>query len=178
MSLDGWFYMKKGLLDDTRVGPFSNDEILKFAFEGAVQEKTMVAHSGHTKGQWVFAGQIAPFKTKIQDGISQRAAIKERSKLAREQERLSKLEAQAAAKELAAAERQRAASELAAAAESVRQAIPTPYAHPAPAGRSNGASPNSNGFRTRAGSGCNSLNAFGYESNRGGLDNCKSYHVA
>lgn len=107
MENTGWFYMKSGLFQDSRIGPLGDEELMEFAFEGRIQPKTLIASTVHTKGHWVHADQLPVLIAKFAEGESHRAADKERHKLAKDIERKSREIASVQMKEIEAAERMR-----------------------------------------------------------------------
>lgn len=101
--MSGWYYIRKGMLDDTQEGPFADAACLQLAFDGSIKPKTMVCHSTHTKGQWLQADLIPTLKRKCEDGDASRAQImtekadekrrqKEERQLQKEVERQAKQE--------------------------------------------------------------------------------------
>lgn len=70
--MTGWYYVKKSLLAEENVGPFTGDDFLQFAQDGTIKPDTMVFHQKYTRGQWVPMSRISPARKKYEAGERQR----------------------------------------------------------------------------------------------------------
>lgn len=82
--MSGWIYIKSGIVSDSQIGPLSDADLLRLAYNGEISLETNLTHPVNTKGRWVQAGQIQGIKKKIEEGKSERAAKKEQEKSARD----------------------------------------------------------------------------------------------
>lgn len=95
--MSSWFYIRKGIIDDTHEGPFTNAAILQYAFDAKIKPKTLICHPTYTNGNWLEAETIPAIKQKMQAGESHRdaeaLALRAEKESAKESAKLAKAEA-------------------------------------------------------------------------------------
>lgn len=100
-----WYYHKPSLLGGKSLGPFSDAEMLAFAFDGTITPDTEVCEITHTNDQWVPCKNVPAFLAKYKEGEEPRAKTREAERKAKEERALivakdkqAQREAQAAAR--------------------------------------------------------------------------------
>jgi hypothetical protein len=78
--MTGWYYIKKGIFDDTIEGPLDNAGIARLAFDGKLKSSAKVMHEQHTQGGWVEVSRVPGLLAKIEEGKQSRVAHAESQK--------------------------------------------------------------------------------------------------
>jgi len=88
--MSGWLYMKSGILNEETIGPVSDSEIGKLAYDGRLTLKTRIIHPVHTKNEWTTVNQIPALVKRIEQGQIDLATEKKRKKEQQDLERTEK----------------------------------------------------------------------------------------
>ena len=80
MTAHQWTYMKKGMIEDTQIGPIEEKQFLTEVRSGEISLDTLVLSDTRTKGKWYKLSQI-PGCVKIhEEGVNEREEVKRQAR--------------------------------------------------------------------------------------------------